>query len=527
MTRNVLAIVLAAAWVAAAESPGRLWVRLQDDSGQPVAARVYLTDGEGRSHAPDGSIARQHSRSRAGYFHADGQFQMTFPAGRALVEAVKGFEYRPAKGQATVAPDRTTVLTLTLKRAYDLPAEGWHSGDVHMHPNHVLGGLYIGMDDVLLLAKGEDIHVSNLLIGSVGVLPHVFDTEHFSLGEPDPLSTPDYLLVAQQEVRNVSAMYGHIALLGIRRFADFFFSGQERSEHWEDYPPNYAAARQGKAQGAAVVYLHPAARPEPPVGDHLARELVVDAALGVVDAMDVLSNMDEEAGCWMYYRMLNCGVKLTASAGTDSQIDQARHALPGGSKVYVKTGAPLTYSKWLAAFKAGRTFVSNGPLVWLEVDGKEPGEEIALPAARSVKVVAKARSLVPMSGLELVMNGEVVARAEAAGGGTEAEIRRVLPVARSGWIAARVWGPPHRLVVNDAKAFAHTSPVYCTVAGQKIAMPADARIALAWIDKLLADVAASPRFESGERKAEVAALFRKARRYYEDIAAAGGPSTSR
>jgi hypothetical protein len=439
------------------------------------------------------------------------------PPGRITIEAVKGFEYFPEKTQAVVVSDRTTAVTLTLRRFANMPEAGWHSGDVHMHPNHVPGGMYMNMDDSLVLAKGEDIHVSNLLAGSVGVLAHVFDTEHFNDGKPDPLSTPEHLMVVQQEVRNVSAMYGHIAVLGISRFVEPFYLGQARSGNWEDYPSLYTPAMAAKRQGGVVTYLHPGNKPEIPVGDHLAREFPVDLALGAADALDILSNLDEVAGCWMYYRVLNSGLKCTASAGTDSQMDQRRHALPGGSKVYVKTPAPLTYQGWLAGYKAGHTFVSNGPLLSLEVEGQEPGADIRMATAGSVRVVAKVRSLVPISTLELVMNGEVVAAVEAAENGT-AEITRELPLTKSSWIAARVWGPQHRLVMNDPRAFAHSSPVYCYIGGQKIAFPEDAKIIMAWIDRVLEDVRVSPRFSMETRRKEVVELFQRGRAYYEGVA---------
>jgi hypothetical protein len=105
------------------------------------------------------------------------------------------------------------VVTLTLKRWTDLPSLGWHSGDVHMHPNHVEGGVYMTLEDCRLYAEAEDIRVANLLISSTDSA-HVFDTEYFRSGKPDPLSTKNTLLVVQEEFRNVSAMYGHMPLLG-------------------------------------------------------------------------------------------------------------------------------------------------------------------------------------------------------------------------------------------------------------------------------------------------------------------------
>jgi hypothetical protein len=372
------------------------------------------------------------------------------------------------------------------------------------------------LEDCRLYAEAEDIRVANLLISSTDSA-HVFDTEYFRGGKPDPLSTKNTILVVQEEFRNVSAMYGHMPLLGISRLVEPFFSGQPDSPHTEDYPPNYTIARAAKEQGGVVCYTHPASKPEIPVGPHIAREFPIDLALGVVGALDVLGNMDEESGCWMYYRVLNSGLKCTASSGSDSRMDVLRHAVSGGGKVYVKTGNPLTYEKWIAAYKAGRTFVSNGPMLFLEVDGKEPGDEIHFDGARSVSVKARANSLVPMSVLEIIVNGQVVASAKPSADGAAVAINQSIPVTRSSWIAARVWGDRHRLVVNDPKVFAHTSPVYCYVNQQRIVFAEDARIIMAWIDRLLQDVASSPRFATEEHRNEVIEIFRKGRRYYEQI----------
>jgi hypothetical protein len=166
---------------------------------------------------------------------------------------------------------------------------------------------------------------------------------------------------------------------------------------------------------------------------------------------------------------------------------------------------------------SGRTFVTNGPMLFLEVAGKEPGDEIRLTGPRSVKVKARAQSLVPMTVLELIVNGEVKATAKPSADGAAIEINHSLRIDRSSWIAARVWGDRHRLVVNDPKVFAHTSPVYCYLGGQRILFPEDARIVVAWINRLIQDVVASPRFSSEGRRNEVVDLFRRAQRYYQEI----------
>jgi hypothetical protein len=513
---------LAAPGLAAAQieptPPARLWVRIEDERGQPAAARIYVRTPGGAFHAPTRALARQIGRSKETFFHTRGRFQIEVPAGECTIEAVKGFEYLPVSETLRLDPSQIVPVKLVLRRLIDMPSMNWHSGDVHMHPNHVHYGAYMTMEDCALYAAAEDIHVANLLISSAQS-PHVFDTEYFHGGVPDSLSTPDTLLVVQEEFRNTSAMYGHMPLLGIKKLVEPFFTGEPKSAHWEDYPPNYVIARAVQDQGGAVCYTHPANGPEIPVGPHLAREFPIDLALGAVDALDVLGNGNEEGACWMYYHVLNCGLKCAASSGSDSRMDVMRHAVSGGGKVYVKVEGALTYPKWVQAYKAGRTFVSNGPMLFLDVDGHEPGAEMRLRSPGAVRVTAKAQSIVPMEAIDVIVNGKVAASAKASDEGKKAEISANIPIGQSSWIAARVVGEGHRLIVNDPRLFAHTSPVYCYVANAKISSGEDARVIVSWIDRLIQDVSTSPRFASEDRRKEVIDLFAKGRQYFQDQAA--------
>ena len=72
-----------------------------------------------------------------------------------------------------------------------------------------------------------------------------------------------------------------------------------------------------------------------------------------------------------YAEYLNLGFRLTAAAGSD---------IPWGStlgevRTYVHTGDKFDVDDWFRAFKAGHTFVSNGPALEFTVDGELPGTE--------------------------------------------------------------------------------------------------------------------------------------------------------
>jgi hypothetical protein len=231
-------------------------------------------------------------------------------------------------------------------------------------------------------------------------------------------------------------------------------------------------------------------------------------------------NSDEDLSAGLWYRLLNCGLRLSACVGTDALLDRSTDPL-GGDRVYVKTDGPLTMRGWLDGLKSGRSFVTNGPMPTIEVDGKGPGETCGLAAAGKVRVSATVESYVPFTDIEVIVNGRVVAHQGFEGGDAAGprlgRVEEELPIGRSSWVALRVRGPGHPLIF-DGPAWAHTSPVYVTVAGQKIASREDADYFVGWIDRLLQVVAARNRFARPEDRRQVETLFRRAQDGFRKLA---------
>jgi hypothetical protein len=252
-----------------------------------------------------------------------------------------------------------------------------------------------------------------------------------------------------------------------------------------------------------------------------ARELPIDAILGVVHAVDLMSyNSDEPLSAELWYRLLNCGLKLAACVGTDALLDRSTEPM-GGDRVYVKTAGPLTMQTWLDGLKEGRTFVTNGPIPTLLVDGNGPGETCKMTAAGNVRVAATVESCVPFDKVEVIVNGKLAANADVAARDTEGVlVKRLdieLPIERSSWVALRVRGPDHPLVF-DGPVWAHTSPVYVSVAGQPIASREDAKYFVDWIEQMLRVVVARNRYARLEDRRQVETLFRKAQDEFRKIA---------
>src|SRR5262249_41659875 len=116
---------------------------------------------------------------------------------------------------------------------------------------------------------------------------------------------------------------------------------------------------------------------------------------------------------------------------------------------------------WIAGIRAGRTMVSNGPLLELTVNGHGPGATVQTEAGR-VKVIATVISRIPFERVEIIQNGHIVAD-QASVRGREVRLEREIEVEEGGWIAARVTGGAKTYA--GYTAFAHTSPVYLRVPG--------------------------------------------------------------
>jgi hypothetical protein len=489
----------------------RLRVRLLDENGLPTAARIYLTASDGLAYAPAGSINRYTAMSAEPYFHAEGAFELDVPAGTTLIEAARGIEYELTAQTVELSAAKPTEVPIRLKRWVNMASNGWYSSDAHIHANYTAPHhQVVSPHDVRLQALAEDLNNANMMVAnSSGAFIH--DAQYFE-GKPHSLSSENHLIYWNEEMRN-SGMYGHMSFFNLKELVHPLYTGFRDTPHWEDYPANYTQAEGAQRQGGAVTYVHPTM--EPTFEATSSRELPVDLALGQVDALDVLANTDEIASMQLWYRLLNCGFRLSISAGTDSFTNVADHYTAGGGRVYVYAPKGPQSEEWVRHYKQGRSFASNGPVMSFTVNGKGPGEELELSGG-SAHIKATVSSLVPLEKVDVVINGQAVI-SRPAQGQREIAIDETVPVRRSSWIALRAVGPFHRLILNDVQAFAHSSPVYVSLGGKKIAHSEDARFYIDWIERLIARVEQRGRFSTAERRQEVVDLFRRALRVYRDI----------
>jgi hypothetical protein len=187
--------------------------------------------------------------------------------------------------------------------------------------------------------------------------------------------------------------------------------------------------------------------------------MTLDVLRNKVDFLEILQfgSMNTEH----YYHFLDLGFKLTATAGSD--FPYGRRTQIGETRFYTYVGDDFTFDNWRSSFHAGHTFVSNGPIIDLKVNGVIPGEELDVAKGSTLSITARAfghAEQVPLESLEIVAHGRLLKSVtpEEPGQSTEElTVELEIPVEHGMWIAARAQAGPEQA--------AHTTPVYVTVEG--------------------------------------------------------------
>jgi len=488
---------------------GTLRLTVADSAGNAMPARLSVTGPDGRGWAPDGAWRHADDAFDRGvrpfemsYFHARGAAAISLPAGRYTVLATRGLEYAPATRSVEVAAGGETSAGLRLERLADLPGRGWWSGDLHVHMNY--GGHYRADPKTLLAqAEAEDLHVvEDLIVNKEQRIP---DVARFS-PELDPVSTAATLIKHDEEFH--TSWWGHTAHLGL---ADHLilpiYAAYANTPAASLFPDNSAVFDLARAQRGLSGYVHPfdPPAPDPAAADPLTNALPVDVALGKADYMEIVGFSDHRTTAEVWYRLMNCGFRLPAGAGTDAMTNFASLRGPVGmNRVFVRAGAKLDYRAFLEGLRAGRTFATNGPVLSFTLEGREIGDEIALPeGGRALKAAVSLRSIAPVEKLEIVSNGAVVATIPIEPGGTRADATIELPVTRSAWITLRASSTNAVEPVLDVYPFATTSPIYVIVGGRPIRSAGDAAYFAAWIERLESAAGAHGGWNDEREKAEV------------------------
>jgi hypothetical protein len=470
-------------------------VSVHDERGRPTTAGFLIRDELDRIYpnvskrlAPDFFFQPQ-------VYRTDGS-TINLPPGAFTVTVTRGPEYVPQTKRLTVAGPME--LAVRLLRWIDPAADGWFSGDHHIHSsgcshyeNPTEG---VRPEDMWPQIEGEGLNLASVLTWG----PSYYFQKQFFSGTDHALSTPNQLMHYDLEISGFPSSHaGHLVLLGLK---DQDYPGTKRLEDWPSW--TMPVLKWAKAQGAVVGFAHSGwglevrgselPNYEMPGFDGIgANEFIVDVTHP--DTVDFISAGDTpyvwELNVW--YHTLNAGFRTRISGETDFPCITDDKV--GLARSYAKVDGPLTYRKWIDAVQAGRSYVSDGRshLFDFTIDGTAAGtagSEVRRDGAGRVKVsVRAAASLDPQPNeavrqsrydekpywdverarigtsrevpVEVIVNGQRAAVQNLLADGTVRTLTFDVPISRSSWVAVRILPS------------AHTNPLFVLIDGKPVRGP--------------------------------------------------------
>jgi type 1 glutamine amidotransferase len=511
---------------------------LDADTGQPIAARIYLQAESGRWHFPQSQskseaavlYQRENPATNSVEMHAAlpaAPFEVELPRGKYTLTIERGKEYVPLTRSLTIDDKPLELGELKLHRFIHLAKQGWYSADTHVHRK---------LGEMPAVVQAEDLNIAFPLTYWVTTAEAIPTQSNRAEGWRDPPAphkvTPEnwlYLLNTEYEIFSVGGKQhtlGAFLLIGHKTPLDIAS------------PPITAPAEWAHREGGLIdlekhswpwsVLLVPVMKPDlyELANNHCWRTEFGFPKWTIETVPDYMKIERDERGLtewgWIdfgfqtYYALLNCGYRLAPTAGTAAGV----HPVPTGfGRVYVYTGDDsFHYDHFLAALKAGRSFVTTGPLLLAEVDGHKPGHVFQEPSRGGMRTVSGVvHSLAALDRIEIVVNGRIAetirdgnSQERQVGGSQAFETRFEQAIRAEGnyWIAVRVFEkhPTGRI------RFAHTAPWHTELDGGKPLAPTRDQF-----DYLIGRCREEIQRNRGVVSAETIAEFEKALAAYEAI----------
>jgi len=360
---------------------GEIRVKVVDgDTGQPVVARLIVKGVEG---TVDPSFGPDYRASGAGPLMdvLEGEVATPLPAGKYRVAATKGIEWSIDAETIEVVSGHTKNVDLAIRHVVPTPA--MVGCDLHVHARPSFDTPVTAEDRVLsLVSAGVDFAVP---------------TEHNIVGDyTGPLETlhlsKQLAHVTGVEVTTYNPRFGH--------FGVFPYPAGSGVPPFKGTSAGAVFAAGHRGDGNRVVQVN---HPRLPSGIGYFHIVGFDPKLGRLpsgmrtdfDTLEVYNGYDlatrgrTEQVLEDWFALLNLGKHIGATGSSDSHRIQYQWA--GYPRTYAlvdaraagETGQPIDTNAVVGAIKRGRTMVTSGPMIELEVanEGRSarPGDEIAPP----------------------------------------------------------------------------------------------------------------------------------------------------
>ncbi len=509
----VLCIARAAPRDSASGGTCAVSLRLVDAvTGRALPGLVRIVDAQGRAVRPAellprdlGLDANTGTPAISGWFTIDRGATIHLAPGKYQVEGFAGLETESTRQPLDLTDCRRANVELRLVRFSDLRSGGWRSGNTHLHLQRIsrteadrylretprADGLDVLFVSYLERAGSDQAYVSN----------------RYRLRDLEAIGRQSGVIFGNGEEHRHNfgtggEGYGHVMFLNLKDLVQPVSLGPGITKERTDGIPLRRGIDAARRQPACVVWCH----------NDWGRERVASLVSGRLDALNIFDGSLRSGYEDSFYQDLNAGFRIPFSTGTD-------WFLYDFSRVYVRVEGEFTVRNWLKSLSAGRTFITNGPLLDFSVAGRAPGEVVSLSKPGRVRVVARCKGRADFRRMEIVRNGQVIAtaRSRPVGGHFEADWAHELPADAPCWLALRTPGPrsasaadgPEPIGENELgrKLFAHTSALHVEMAGRRYFERAAAERLLGQMRTSRDMVASTGRFADEQERARVLDVY--------------------
>jgi hypothetical protein len=495
LLRSSIACTVLASAASVFASGGEFRITVVDaQTREPIACRMHLKNAKG--------VAQKAARMPFwnDHFVFPGQLKLRLPRGNYSFELERGPEYTDRKGYFTIEDNADDEQVIDLSRAVDMAAEGWWSGDLHIHRSE---------KDIRLLMEAEDLHVAPLISW--------WNEKNAWMGKELPRKP-----VVEFDGNRIFDLLGGEdergggALLFLNMTKPLDLTGSAR-----EYPPSMKFLLQAGEQEHAWIDVEKPFWWDVPLwlasgkvdsiglaNNHMQRDgMLMNEAGGKPRDRNRLRD-PKGNGQWseeIYYHVLNSGLRIPPSAGSASGV------IPnpvGYNRVYVWVDKnEFSYAAWWEAFKAGRVVVTNGPVIRPLANNRLPGHVFKGSAGEELEleITLNLTTREPISYLDIVKDGGVVQSVrldEVAKTGHLPPVR----FTESGWVLVRA-------VTDNDKTyrFASTGPWYVELGEKPKISKASAQFFLDWTNERSKKL----KLDDADERREVLGYHEQARQFWE------------
>lgn len=404
--------------------PGNILLNVADEAG-PLDARIAVVRGR---QPLVGFLGRKTFFTE---FEARGVAKLSLAPGDYTLRITHGggFTHDARELDVTVAPGADLTETVRLTRFADPAAQGWYGADLHHHA-----------DQAEAVTPPPDLARAQLAAG----LDLLFVSDHDTM-----VNLPAVTALGRQR---------GVPVLGSMEFSASW-------AHFNAYPlaldgelridmgtaPVDAIFAEARRLGASVIQVN---HPYIPYG-YFASAAAGTAPGGWNDGFDVAEINGATPGddgkvlakLWADW---NAGLPHYLAGGTDLH-DVWAHA-SGSTRTFVHLDGPPTAQAYAAALKAGRAYVSGGPLVFPDTVF---GTRLAVAAGAPVTLGYRLQSAAGIRKVELVADGAIADSRSPADLPRELRVSFERVARKSGWYAL--------MVEDGAGRKAYTDPVWVDV----------------------------------------------------------------